>query len=130
MTEEHKHRYKPRSPAVLHRTEFRGVNDKFAVWLTQHVGTMWTAYIFTIICMVGLLAILGFLPSILVLVILWMTSEFLSLTLLPIIMVGQNILGRKSELQAEEAYKATMEDFNDTEEMLRILKQLAEAHGL
>jgi len=77
---------------------------------------MWTAYLFTVICFIGLGAILGWLPNTLYWIIMWLTSSFLSLTILPIIMVGQNILGRKSEMQADEQFKTTQKTYHDIEE--------------
>jgi uncharacterized membrane protein len=116
-------RRKPKNVNELHKETVAsgGFNAKFAVFLTKNVGTMWTAYLFTGICMVGLLAIFGALPAIVVALVLWMTSEFFSLVLLPIIMVGQNILGKKSELQAEEQFKATMSSYQDIEGIMKHL---------
>jgi len=70
---------------------------------------------------VGLLAIFGALPAIVVALVLWLTSEFISLVLLPIIKVGQNILGKKSELQADEQFKATMSPYQDIESIMNHL---------
>ena len=42
-------------------------------------------------------------------------------------MVGQNVLGRKSELQADEAFKTTMSTYHDIEQiMLHLSAQDAE----
>jgi hypothetical protein len=99
------HPYQPRNVNLLHEAEQKaaGVNTKIAVTLTKSAGTMWTAYTFMALAVVGLMAILGLLSPIVALLVVWISQTFLQLTLLPIIMVGQNVLGRKSELQAEES---------------------------
>ena len=104
------HPHKPVNPNERFKQAQVGFNAKIAVWLTSHIGTMWAAYLLAGICMIGLLAIFGVVPAIFVAIILWFTSEFLSLILLPIIMVGQNILGQKSEMQADEQYNTTQKE--------------------
>ena len=123
LFEHRKVRRKPKNTNQVHKDEQQGLNATIAVWLTSHIGTMWAAYLLACICMIGLVAIFGFIPAIFVAIILWFTSEFLSLILLPIIMVGQNLLGRKSELQADEAYKTTMESYTDIEEVMQHLSK-------
>ena len=100
-----------------------GVNTRLAVWLTVHVGTMWTAYAFAVLAIIGLFAILGLLSPIIALLIAWISQTFLQLVLLPVIMVGQNVLGRKSELQADEAYTTTMKTYADIEAVMKHLDE-------
>jgi uncharacterized membrane protein len=111
------HSHKPVNTNERYKLEQTGFNARLAVILTQHVGSMWTAYLFTIICFIGLGAILGWLPNTLYWIIMWLTSSFLSLTILPIIMVGQNILGKKSEMQAEEQFNTTQKSYHDLGEV-------------
>jgi hypothetical protein len=115
-----KHLHEPRNVNKAHAEELQsgGFNAALAVWLTKHVGSMWTAYTFVIISVVGLLAILGILSPIVALLIAWVSQTFLQLVLLPIIMVGQNVLGRKSELMAEEQFNTTMKTYHDIEEIM------------
>ena len=40
------------------------------------------------------------------------------LPLMIVIMVGQGLLGRKQELQAEEAYQTTLKSFHDVEQIM------------
>jgi len=49
------HPYVPRNVNVLHKAELAaaGFNTKFAVALTQRVGTMWTAYTFAVLAIIG-----------------------------------------------------------------------------
>ena len=113
----------PRNVNRVHEAEIAaaGFNTQIAVWLTEHVGTMWTAYAFAILAIIGLFAILGLLSPVVVLLVAWLSQTFLQLVLLPVIMVGQNVLGRKSELQADESYATTMKTYADIEAVLKHL---------
>ncbi|MGZ4918356.1 MAG: hypothetical protein ACXV5E_08125 [Halobacteriota archaeon] len=118
---DHEHRpYRPRNVNLLHKAEQKaaGANTRIAVGLTKRVGTMWTAYAFAALAVVGLMAIVGVLSPVVALLVVWISQTFLQLTLLPIIMVGQNVLGRKSELQADEQFNTTMTSFNDIEQIM------------
>ncbi len=117
------HPYQPRNVNLVHEAEQKaaGVNTRIAVALTRSVGTMWTAYAFMGLAVVGLLAILGLLSPIVALLVVWISQTFLQLTLLPIIMVGQNVLGRKSELQADEQFNTTMNSYSDVEHIMQHL---------
>jgi hypothetical protein len=117
------HPYQPRNANLLHEAEQKaaGVNTRIAVGLTKRVGTMWTAYAFAALAVVGLMAIVGLLSPIVALLVVWISQTFLQLTLLPIIMVGQNVLGRKSELQADEQFNTTMTSYHDIELVMQHL---------
>jgi hypothetical protein len=80
-----------------------GLNGKLGLMITSIVGTMWAAYLFT------LLAIISF-PSAIrsgnsIIIVAWIAQTFLQLVLLPIIIVGQNIQAKASDRRAEETYK-------------------------
>ncbi len=117
------HPYLPRNVNQLHEAELKasGVNTRIAVGLTKRVGTMWTAYAFAALAVVGLMAIVGVLSPIVALLVVWISQTFLQLTLLPIIMVGQNVLGKKSEIQADEQFKTTMTSYKDIELVMQHL---------
>lgn len=117
------HPYQPRNVNLLHEAEQKaaGVNTRIAVALTKSVGTMWTAYTFMGLAIIGLAAILGLLTPIVALLVVWISQTFLQLVLLPVIMVGQNVLGRKAELQADEQFNTTMNSFNDIEHIMQHL---------
>lgn len=78
-----------------------GLNNKLALYITNIVGTMWMAYIFAIIAFAGF-PFKGATP---LQYVLWTSSEFLQLVLLPIIMVGQNVQSKHSELMAEQQFE-------------------------
>src|SRR5260370_16898256 len=82
---------------------------------------MWTAYIFTVLAIIGLFGLLGWLNPFTFLLAAWVSQQFLQLVLLPVIMVGQNVLGRKAELLADEQFRTTMSTYHDIEEIMQHL---------
>lgn len=117
------HPHQPRNVNRLHEAEqaASGFNTRVAVALTKGVGTMWTAYTFVVLAFIGLLAILNVLSPIVALLVAWTSQTFLQLVFLPIIMVGQNVLGRKTELQADEQFRTTVNTYHDIEQVLNHL---------
>jgi uncharacterized membrane protein len=75
-------------------------NENIALKITTIVGTMWVAYIFAVIAFVGF-PFHGATP---LQYVLWLSSEFLQLVLLPIIIVGQNVQSKHASLMAEQQY--------------------------
>src|SRR5712691_3840861 len=80
-----------------------GINGKVGLFITTIVGTMWAAYLFT------LLALISF-PSAIrsgnsIIIVAWIAQTFLQLVLLPIIIVGQNIQAKAADRRADETYK-------------------------
>ena len=117
------HPHQPRNVNKLHKEEqaAAGVNARIAVGLTKRVGTMWTAYSFAVLAIIGLFAILGLLTPIVALLVAWLSQTFIQLVLLPIIMVGQNVLGRHAELIAEEQFNTTKKTYADIESIMKHL---------
>lgn len=75
-------------------------NSRLAVGITKGVGTMWAAYVFTLIAIGGGVAVVTnnpFWTAVSVLV----SQTFLQLVLLPIIIVGQNIISASQDKRAE-----------------------------
>lgn len=113
---EHKpHPHKPKNVNLLHQAEIAasGINNRIAVALTNGVATMWCAYGFTV------LAILGFpgfhaTPDQWVQ---WLSQTLIQLVMLSVIMVGQKVIGRHQELQADE-------QFNTTKMILEYIRQI------
>jgi len=83
-------------------------NTRNAVLVTRAVGTMWCAYAFAMLALYGLPAAIKNGPSGLVL---WVSSEFLQLVLLPIIIVGAAVL-------AEATDRLARRQFDDVEAIL------------
>ena len=83
-----------------------GINAKIAVFLTNIVGSMWCAYVFAIIALIGLPPALkpggeG--------IIAWIAQTFLQLVLLSVIMVGQNVQSVASDLRSQHTYDDTVQ---------------------
>ena len=77
------------------------VNSRIAVWVTVSVGSMTCAWLFALLAFAGLPTALkpgniGFL--------FWFSSDLLQLTLLSVIIVGQNIQAAASDKRAEQTY--------------------------
>jgi hypothetical protein len=77
-------------------------NARFGLLITVSVGTMWTAYLFTVL---ALFALPDAVKQGTYFIVVWLSSSFLQLVLLPIIIVGQNIQARAADKRAEETYK-------------------------
>jgi hypothetical protein len=122
------HLHQPRNVNQLHTAEQAGggFNTRLAVALTKYTGTMWTAYLFAGI---GIGSLVGVFTNNAFLGLLFgsISSYFLQLVLLPIIMTGQNVLGRKAELLADEQFNTTMSTYHDIEQIMQhLLAQDAE----
>ena len=100
--------------------EVEGFNAKVAVLLTRGVGTMAWAYLFCLIALTSLPAVLveagalqrrdvpAFLtrPG-LILVVAWVAQTFIQLVLLSVIMVGQSVQSAASDARSESTFKDT-----------------------
>jgi len=98
-----------------------GIQEKVALFITKGVGTMWCAYLFTIIAFIDLPEAIRSGQSA---VISWITQTFLQLVLLSIIMVGQNILGKHAELRADAEYEVNLQNEKDIQEIKRSLEEI------
>jgi len=79
------------------------LNARFGLFITVVVGTMWCAYLFTLLALVSLPAALK--SGSKIIIVAWIAQTFLQLVLLPIIIVGQNVQAAASDKRAEETYK-------------------------
>jgi hypothetical protein len=83
------------------------LNTAVGLKITVVVGTMWCAYLFTLLALVSA-------PSALtsgnpLVIVGWVAQTFLQLVLLPIIIVGQNVQAASSDRRAQATYDdATM----------------------
>ncbi len=114
-------------------------NNSLAVKITNGVGTMWTAYLFTVLAFVSLPAVLtGVFPHLrnffpgwlistsLIALIAWVAQTFFQLVLLPIIMVGQNVIQGHQEAKAETDHRTLTYLANLQEEQMKLLKNQSE----
>jgi hypothetical protein len=110
------------SPAEIRRAtrDVEGFNAKLAVVITHAVGSMAMAYVFCLIALTSLPAILieaGVLTSSdapkfltkpgLILIVAWIAQTFIQLVLLSIIMVGQDVQSIASDARSENTFKDT-----------------------
>ena len=82
---------------------------------------MWAAYSFMVLAIVGFFAIIGVLPPTVALLVAWASQTFIQLVMLPVIMVGQNVLGRKAELQSDEMFATSQHSFSDIVQIMEHL---------
>ena len=93
-------------------------NARFGLLITLVVGTMWMAYLFTVI---ALFALPDAIKQGTYFIIVWLSSSFLQLVLLPIIIVGQNIQARAADKRAEDTYKDAEAVLKESEEIQKHL---------
>ena len=97
-------------------------NTWLAVAITKSVGTMWAAYIFTLIAIGGAVAVItnsAFWVAVSVLI----SQTFLQLVLLPIIIVGQNVISEAQDKRAEQDHLTLTTLHTINVQQLEILKQ-------
>jgi hypothetical protein len=93
-------------------------NAKVGLKITVIVGTMWTAYLFTCLALVSAPSAFG--TGNTLIIVAWIAQTFLQLVLLPIIIVGQNVLAKAADARAEATY-------NDASAVLEEARQI-QAH--
>jgi hypothetical protein len=104
-------------------------NTWLAVKITKTVGTMWIAYLFALIALVSLPAAIQ--SGNVIIIIAWIAQTFFQLVLLPIIIVGQNVIQATNDARAEAdhetltaVHKLTVEVHSINEAQSAILRQL------
>lgn len=135
-------RHQPRlvlSPSVHVKVHGSGplarVNTKLAVGITKTVGTMWVAYAFAAIALISLPAALA--SREVIVIVSWIAQTFLQLVLLPIIIVGQNVIQAANDARAEAdhetltaVHRLTVEVHAINEAQTEILTRLERPSGL
>ena len=106
------------------------LNDILAKFMTLGLGNMWTFYICVIIGIVPV-----FIPSTETSLLYW--SNFIQLIFLPVIIVGQDILGQSSKEQALQDHKRIkiildklQRGIQENNQELQILKKLVNQDSL
>lgn len=98
-------------------TVVQRINSAVGLRITVLVGTMWCAYVFALIALISLPDNIHSTQ----LLILWISSSFLQLVLLPIIIVGQNIQARASDARAAKTFEDVLDARSKIEHALRLL---------
>lgn len=105
--------------ATVHGTGAAGrFNTWLAVRITGTVGTMWIAYLFGAIALISLPAALR--SGDVIVIVSWVAQTFLQLVLLPIIIVGQNVIQAANDARAEA----------DHETLTAVHRLTVEVHGI
>jgi hypothetical protein len=104
---------------VDHQNWIVRFNARFGLWITVIVGTMWCAYLFTILAFISLPAAIKSHDAIIIVA--WIAQTFLQLVLLPIIIVGQNIQAKAADKRAEDTYKDAEAVLKESEEIQKHL---------
>ena len=110
-----------------------GAAGRFNTWLavkiTKIVGSMWMAYLFAALALISLPAAIA--SGQVIIIVAWIAQTFLQLVLLPIIIVGQNVIQAANDARAEAdhetltaVHKLTVEVHAINEAQTAILKQL------
>ena len=119
------HYHQPRTITVTDVHEAHkargGLNASIAILLTRSVATMWAAYVFAALAVVGLLGLFGWLNPFIFLLTTWISQQFLQLVLLSVIMVGQGLLGKHSEMLSEEMAATTTKNYHQLGQLVRHL---------
>ena len=97
-------------------------NDKLAVWIGTHVGSMYCFYLFNVIALLS--AKSAFQTHNLVPIINWVSSNWIQLVLLPAIMVAQNVAQEATDAKSQAdhttlTYLANLQD----EQMVELKNQ-------
>ncbi len=98
------------------RNRIQTFNESVAVHITMVFGTMWTCYAFFFY---GFLPIMF--PKYMSTFLYW--SNTVQLWSLPLLMVGQGVMGRASELRAQETYEAEIQEIEMIKEDLNYDKE-------
>ena len=91
-------------------------NSRLALAITAYVGSMWCAYVFALLALLSLPAVLsqafhvkwfpGWLVAAgLIALVAWIAQTFLQLVLLSVIMVGQNVQQAAADARSEQTYR-------------------------
>jgi len=108
--------HRPAGDSFLHR-----FNAKVGLKITVAVGTMWCAYIFAVIALFSLPSTIA--SGSLFEMVVWISSSFLQLVLLPIIIVGQNVQARAADKRAEQTYNDAEAVLHEASEIQRHLQE-------
>ena len=99
-------------------------NSRLAVLITRSVGTMWAAYLFALLALVSFpQALMAFMHGDTVVGVSWLSQSFLQLVLLPIILVGQNVISASQDARAEADHETLTALHTMNVRQLQLLEQ-------
>ena len=116
------------------RTGYERFNKKLALLITTYIGTMTCFWLFCVISLSSLLAVMyaahiigtvGFLTAGgFILIVSWVSQNFIQLVLLPALMVGQNLQNAAADARAAK----TFEDVEDARAGIKEALALLDCH--
>lgn len=106
----------PKNTNEVHRSRLSRL-DKIALFITERVGTMGFFFACVILVTVPL-----FVPKTMP-VVQYISSGYLQLILLPLILVGQNLQGRHAQLRAESDFETNVKAEKEIETILLHLEK-------
>lgn len=96
-------------------TVLQRFNSRVGLGITLVVGTMWCAYLFTVLALVSAPA--AFSSGMPLIIVAWIAQTFLQLVLLPIIIVGQNLQSKAADQRAIQTYQDAEAILHDAKEI-------------
>ncbi|HLX87688.1 MAG TPA: hypothetical protein VKR22_04400 [Acidimicrobiales bacterium] len=115
-------------------TAYQRFNKRLALLITENIGTMTCFWVFCVISLSSLLAVMhaahiigtvGFLTATgFILMVSWLSQNFIQLVLLPALMVGQNLQNEAADLRAAK----TFEDVETARQGIRKTLDLLDLH--
>ena len=103
-----------RNVNIEHKEKLK-ITDKIALWVIKQVGTFY----FAVFCII--LTVMPFMIPSLMTLVMFISSSFLQLVLLPLIMIGQNLQSLHAEARAEADFEVNTKA---EEEIRTILEHL------
>lgn len=103
-----------------HQESLSGL-DKFALGITNRVGTMACAGIFAIIALISLPGALS--SGNALIIVAWIAQTFLQLVLLPVIMVGQNLQTRHATTREDIQFEVNVKTEKEVGEILKLVRE-------
>lgn len=115
-------------------TPYQRFNKRLALFITQNIGTMTCFWIFCVVSLSSLAAVMyaahiigkfGFLTAGgFILMVSWLSQNFIQLVLLPALMVGQNLQNEAADARSTK----TFEDVEEARQNIRRALDLLDVH--
>jgi hypothetical protein len=114
-------------------SRYQRLNKAVAISLTKYVGTMTCFWVFCVLALLSLPAVLsafsvfaGVFPTVLIktsiiALVAWVAQTFIQLVLLPALMVGQNLQNEAADARATKTFEDVEDARNGIEQALKLL---------
>jgi len=117
-------KHNPNNKSTVNKSHENGLTlgERISIFITGRVGTIGCAILFCIIACISLPNAIESKDALII--VSWLAQTFLQLVLLPIIMIGQDLQSRHSEMLAESTYENDLSMHKDVDEIKDLVKQL------